>query len=146
MIIIIIKGVIMKKFSKQRELILENVRNRCDHPTAETLYEDVKKEMPELGIATVYRNLAELCKEGTIIKVKSAMGPDHYDANLNPHFHFLCESCGKVEDIFMESDLIQAVESMKAYVSKNLGAKMNGSHVAIHGVCQECLPKQNDKN
>ena len=54
----------MKKYSKQRELILDSLRKRKDHPTAERLYLDLKKEMPELGIATVYRNLSDLCEEG----------------------------------------------------------------------------------
>ena len=51
----------MRKYSKQRELILNSLRNRKDHPTAEKLYLDLKNEMPELGIATVYRNLSDLC-------------------------------------------------------------------------------------
>ena len=61
----------MKKYSKQRELILDSLRKRKDHPTAERLYLDLKNEMPELGIATVYRNLSDLCEEGKIIRIKN---------------------------------------------------------------------------
>ena len=61
----------MKKYSKQRELILESLRHRKDHPTAEKLFIDLKKTMPELGIATVYRNLTDLCEDGQISKIKS---------------------------------------------------------------------------
>ena len=81
----------MKKYSKQRELIINSLKNRTDHPTADMLYIDLKKEMPNLGIATVYRNLVELCEEGVIIKIKSKNGPDRYDGNTMPHVHFECE-------------------------------------------------------
>ena len=67
----------MKKYSKQRELILDSLKNRTDHPTAETLYRDLKDKMPEIGIATVYRNLSTLCEEGKINKLKSKI----YGAN-----------------------------------------------------------------
>ena len=46
----------MKKYSRQRELILNSLRNRTDHPTADVLYKDLKNDMPAIGIATVYRN------------------------------------------------------------------------------------------
>ena len=54
----------MKKFSKQRELILNSLKSRKDHPTAETLFWDLKKEMPNLGIATIYRNLQNYKENG----------------------------------------------------------------------------------
>ena len=50
----------MEKYSRQREMILQSLRNRVDHPTAETLYEDIKAKMPEIGVATVYRDLSDL--------------------------------------------------------------------------------------
>ncbi len=56
----------MKKYSKQRELILDSLRKRKDHPTAEKALFGFKNEMPELGIATVYRNLSDLCEEGKL--------------------------------------------------------------------------------
>lgn len=52
----------MKRYSKQRELILRVLQNRIDHPTADMLYSDLKNEMPDIGIATVYRNLSDLCE------------------------------------------------------------------------------------
>ena len=61
----------MKNYSKQRQLILDTLKNKVDHPTAETLYKDVKNQMPEIGIATVYRNLAALCDAGEVVKLKS---------------------------------------------------------------------------
>ena len=72
----------MKKFSKQRELILNSLKSRKDHPTAETLFWDLKKEMPNLGIATIYRNLQNLYKEGEIAKIKTKDGIDRYDGNI----------------------------------------------------------------
>ena len=71
----------MKKYSRQRELILQSLRNRVDHPTAEMLYTDLKTQMPEMGIATVYRNLSDLCEMGEIVKLKSDLGPARFDGN-----------------------------------------------------------------
>ena len=80
----------MKKYSRQRELVLNSLRNRTDHPTAEILYNDLKNEMPGIGIATIYRNLAELCESGSITKIKSNTGADRYDGKIEPHIHFEC--------------------------------------------------------
>ena len=80
----------MKKYSRQRELILQSLKNRMDHPTAEMLYTDLKEQMPEIGIATIYRNLSDLCEAGEIIKIKSQIGPDRFDGNKKEHIHFEC--------------------------------------------------------
>ncbi len=128
----------MKKYSKQREIILESLKSRKDHPTAEKLFMDLKKQMPELGIATVYRNLTELCEEGLIIKVKSRTGPDRYDGNELPHIHFECKKCGDFIDIYLTETQIKQMYSIMKKLSGEVEAEYENSEIYLTGLCKRC--------
>lgn len=128
----------MKKYSKQRELILESLKNRKDHPTAEKLYMDLKKQMPELGIATVYRNLTDLCQEGLVTKVKSKTGPDRYDGNELPHIHFECKKCGDFIDIYLTQSQIAQMHMTMKKLSNEVEAEYEQSDIYLTGLCKKC--------
>lgn len=128
----------MKKYSRQRELIIENLRQRRDHPTAEKLYLDLKEKMPEIGIATVYRNLTELCKQGIITKVKSKTGPDRYDGNEKAHIHFECNRCEEIIDIYLKKE---ESEQMDKVIQKIVGKKdieFENAEICLAGLCGKC--------
>ena len=75
----------MQRYSRQREAVLENLRARYDHPTADMIYTDLKKSFPNLSLGTVYRNLAVLCEAGTILKIgTSGDGKERYDGHIHP--------------------------------------------------------------
>lgn len=133
----------MKKYSKQRELILESLRNRKDHPTAEKLFIDLKKQMPELGIATVYRNLIELYEEGLITKVKSKTGPDRYDGNELPHIHFECKNCGELTDIYLTQMQMEQLHTGMEELSNKAEVKYEYSEIYLNGLCKKCKDIEN---
>lgn len=136
----------MKKYSKQREWILKSLKQRTDHPTAEMLYSDLKKEVPEIGIATIYRNVNELVEEGDIIRIKSRSGKDRYDGNTMPHIHFECDSCLEIEDIFLYEEAIQQLDNEMKKLVKEIGAEATASSIIIKGYCKNCqLSKQKNK-
>ena len=89
----------MVKYSRQREGILRNLQSRRDHPTADMIYDSVRKEYPNISLGTVYRNLTFLTETGQIIKISTQMGADRYDGFIKPHNHFICRECGMVEDM-----------------------------------------------
>lgn len=128
----------MKKYSKQREIILESLKTRKDHPTAERLYIDLKKIMPELGIATVYRNLTELCEEGVITKIKSKTGADKYDGNDLPHIHFECKKCGDFIDIYLTELQIKKMHDSIKKLTNEIDANYDASEVYLTGSCRKC--------
>lgn len=128
----------MKKYSKQRQLIIESLKSRRDHPTAEKLFIDLKEQMPELGIATVYRNLTELYEEGMITKIKSKAGADRYDANEIPHIHFECKKCGKIEDIYLEKEKINQIEKITKQLAKEKEVKCEEAEIYLNGLCKKC--------
>lgn len=128
----------MKKYSKQRELILESLQNRTDHPTAEILYLDLKKELPSIGIATVYRNLVELCEERKIIKIKTEEGIDRFDGNILPHLHFACDNCHQLQDIFLCEEEIQDLESKMKQYAEMIEASLGETQIAMKGICKQC--------
>ena len=72
----------MIKYSRQRESIVNFLASRTDHPTAETIYQNIKKEFPNISLGTVYRNLSLLEEIGEIIKISTGVGPDHYDLDF----------------------------------------------------------------
>ncbi len=128
----------MKKYSKQREIIISSLKNRKDHPTAEELFLDLKKSMPEIGIATVYRNLQSLCQNDEIIKIKTKSGVDRYDGNIKPHIHFECLKCGKVSDISLEDEQINKLDNDMKKLANEIGAHQEEFSIIISGVCKNC--------
>ena len=87
-----------KQFRK-RNAILECLRNTQAHPSAETLHQMLQKEHPDISLATVYRNLAKFKAEGKIMSVATVRGIERFDANTNPHVHFICTGCDAVIDL-----------------------------------------------
>ena len=79
-----------RKYSRQRELIKEFLMTRKDHPTADIIYQSVRKENPNISLGTVYRNLTLLCGDGEINRLNVGDGTDHFDADISPHYHFVC--------------------------------------------------------
>ena len=124
--------------SKQRDAILTALRNTTTHPTAEAVYEVVRKETPGISLGTVYRNLNFLADENMIRRVKSFDNNVHFDANPRPHYHMMCEKCGRIIDLFPDEDdyhsLIQFVEKQ--------GHKVDYTSVNFVGICNDCLKKE----
>lgn len=132
----------MKKYSRQREALLTELRSRCDHPTAEDLYVSLRKVMPNYSLGTVYRNLADLSAEGIILKITSGYGPERYDGNIKPHGHFTCEKCGKVYDLagFYERNINgqkMVEELQKSEAAKDIST-INEIRIMLYGTCKNC--------
>ena len=90
---------IARKHSRKRDAILECLRCTTSHPTAEWIYTQLKPTIPDLSLATVYRNLAMFKDEGTIDSVGVYNGLERFDFRTDPHAHFICRICGAVSDI-----------------------------------------------
>ena len=121
------------KHSRQRDAILKSLRGRYDHPTADMVYSSIREEIPNISLGTVYRNLSLLAEQGEILKLSSGEGPDRFDGNPKPHYHFRCRVCGGVSDIFTEK-----VEMIQKMISDEFEGEIE-EHVAFfYGVCKEC--------
>ncbi|MEY8391005.1 transcriptional repressor [Lachnospiraceae bacterium] len=130
----------MTKHSRQRECIKEFLTNRFDHPTAETVYLNVKKEFPNISLGTVYRNLSLLSDRGEIRKLSTGTGPDRFDGNIAPHYHVLCTECGGVLDLNMEN-----IDHINALAKMQFEGEISGHVTYFLGKCPVCLNKENQK-
>ena len=123
------------KHSRQRDCIKDFLMSRVDHPTADMVYEHVRVEFPHISLGTVYRNLSLLSEIGEIRKIV-CNGPDRFDANTAPHFHFTCTHCGAVEDLEFESE-----PSFSHLVTKNFSGVIEESNLEFFGTCGTCTQK-----
>ncbi|MEA4833133.1 MAG: transcriptional repressor [Oscillospiraceae bacterium] len=122
-----------KRTTIQKVLILEAVRSMCDHPTADEVYNAVSTKCPNVSKATVYRNLKLLSGEGDILRVAVVHGPDIFDRNVSPHFHFKCVCCGKVSDF----NIICANE-LSIPEKYPAGYDVTGYEMIFFGRCPNC--------
>ena len=124
--------------SKQKDIILRALEEHCVHPTAEELYKFIHQEHADIGVATVYRNLNKFAEKGIIRKIVGLDGSSHFDSCMEPHFHFICECCGKIYDIPMDisSDLIAKAEEFT-------DCKITSMDITFKGLCRECEDKHN---
>lgn len=122
------------KFSRQREIILKQVKNFPVHPTADQVYTVLKKENPNLSLGTVYRNLNQLSEAGMLRKIHIADGSDRFDGRTDPHFHMICERCEKVFDI--ENPV---PEDIIAGIKQRDGHEITGVTLNFKGVCRDCI-------
>jgi Fur family peroxide stress response transcriptional regulator len=126
------------KYSRQRKAIKDFLMTRKDHPTAETVYMNVREIYPNISLGTVYRNLTLLSDLGEITKLHLEDGIDHFDANTHPHNHFLCTECGAVLDIDYPLDKSSEMDR-KANVG--FDGKITGHITYFQGICPACCKK-----
>lgn len=87
------------KATNQRFIIYKTLADSLEHPTADQLFDIVAPNLPGLSRDTVYRTLNILAEKGLAIKLVMPGGATHFDGDLSPHHHFLCEGCGGIFDL-----------------------------------------------
>jgi len=128
---------VARRNSKQRRLILEALMENPVHPSAETIYNMLKPEHPELSLGTVYCNLNLLADMGIIQRVQMSIPQEHYDGNTSCHYHMLCDTCGEIVDIFPGD----RCGTLKCGIETDEGHFINEQCVLFHGTCANCRSK-----
>lgn len=126
-----------RRNTKQRQLILNTVRNRCDHPTADAIYLEVHEADSHISRATVYRNLHLLAEEGEIQAVHVRSG-DRFDVRTDLHPHVVCRECGAVMDVSMDYD-----HALDEEAARKTGYAIDSHVTFFWGVCPECRSRMN---
>lgn len=127
---------VVKRMTRQRKIIKEILCNSHDHPTAEVIYEEARKVLPDIGLGTVYRNLQVLVEDGLAVQLNCDKRYSRYDGNITPHAHLFCEKCHQVYDIDLEIS-----DNLLNTAKKKTGADIRGYHLEFCGTCKNC---QND--
>lgn len=130
-------GTTTLKRSRQRDAILANLMHRTDHPTADMIYMDIRKEIPNISLGTVYRNLSLLADRGDILRLSLSDKAEHFDGTTAFHYHFVCHDCGNISDLPMDcfTSLNQAAQEV-------FDGKITGHSALFHGTCHDCLNKE----
>jgi len=123
---------IKQRYSKQRETILEVVQSTLVHPTADWIYNETRKRIPNISLGTVYRNLNQLVETKQIIKLKDE-SMVRYDGNIGQHDHFRCSVCGKWYDVEM---IDQAI--INSFAEKH-DFHVESFNLELEGTCKNCL-------
>ncbi|MCU0821868.1 MAG: transcriptional repressor [Spirochaetes bacterium] len=128
----------MIKTSKQRDGIYSLLARKNYHPTADELYAILKKDFPNISIATVYRNLDQLSNMGRTVKIDIPNQPARYDGNVEKHFHVRCKECGLVEDVWLDFNISEHLNLNRAIPNFQLiEYDLNFS-----GICKNCKKKK----
>lgn len=120
------------RVTPQRFAVYANLLGRTDHPTAEQILNDLNHDAPVSSQATIYNCLQALRAVGLIREVLIDEGGCRYDANVERHHHFRCESCGAIADIPW-----QALPEIGVH-RLNTGWQVSGYEVTVQGLCEEC--------
>ena len=122
-----------KRMTRQKAAVYDALCSTDTHPTADWIYSEARKQIPEISLGTVYRNLQGLLEDGKITELNYGKGQSRFDGNPEPHYHFVCSRCGKVLDFAMEAPPIPrevldfAPGNVKSY------------RFECYGVCKDCL-------
>jgi Fur family peroxide stress response transcriptional regulator len=144
--IIIINLVMLKrerKHSSKRDAILRIIRSTKSHPGAQWVYERLKPLMPNLSLATVYRNISLFREEGTVMSVGVVNGEERFDGVVEPHPHLVCSRCGKVIDL--PCPAVHLSMGLPPEESRE-GEAFNVDYrrTVFYGLCGECRKDQGD--
>lgn len=124
------------KHSRQRDTIMNCLINRKDHPTADMIYNSIREEIPNVSLGTVYRNLNLLAELGEIRRLNCGNGPERFDADTHPHYHFICRECGQMQDLPM--DVLTKINSQ---AQEYCGGRIDSHITYFYGLCENCLAK-----
>ena len=121
------------RITKQREAVKEAVHRLGCHPSADAVYEEVRKSMPGISLGTVYRNLRLLSEAGELVALDGAGTACRYDACVSDHYHFRCERCGKLIDVMVPVD-----PDLDHRVQEATGLSVRCHVIEFRGLCDAC--------
>lgn len=121
----------------QRRKILEFLMSTKSHPTADSIYKEIVKEIPTVSRTTVYNTVNKLAEEGIIKRIKTKDSDMRFDAKTEPHYHFVCDNCGKVYDVGVCCGNI-----LKYDVD---GHNVKDIFICYSGVCKACKKLASNK-
>ena len=126
-----------KQFRK-RSAILSYLQGTHLHPSAEMLHEMLQAEHPDISLATVYRNLTLFKNQGLIQSLGTVDGIERFDANTQPHVHFICTNCHAVIDL----PQISVPEQLRSTVESTIGSQVSDCSLSFSGKCQACCQSE----
>ncbi len=122
----------MERLTSQKQVILDYLKDVKTHPTAEVVYSAVQKKLPRISQATVYRVLNNIKNKGNA-QVIPVEGVSHFDGDISPHAHFICNSCKNVFDVFNVCSKCKVLDEKKLKVGK-----IDYYKIYFYGKCNKC--------
>jgi len=121
-----------ERLTSQKKIIFNYLKDEKSHPTAEKVYAEVKKQLPQISQGTVYRILNNF-KEKEEAQEINVNGVAHFDGDVSLHSHFICEKCKKVYDVFDVCSKCSILKNKKLKVGK-----INSYKIYFYGKCNKC--------
>lgn len=126
------------KHFRKRDALYQYLKGTTAHPSAETIYTDLKQQIPDLAMGTVYRNLTLFKQQGLVSSVATVDGVERYDANTDPHVHFICQHCHAVIDLMD----MQVPDDLRHTAAALCGGRVDACQLSFSGVCRDCVENQ----
>ena len=123
-----------EKHFRKRDAILTCLRQTKVHPSADWVFAQLKPEISDLSLGTVYRNLALFKEQGLILSVGTVQGVERFDGDTHPHVHFICTNCGAVLDL----EGMPNLPTLRQEAENDLGGRIDGCQITFTGLCREC--------
>ena len=130
------KEEILRRNSKQRNIILEELKMVKTHPTADSVFKMARRSLPSVSFGTVYRNLNFLRDQGKILELACGRYSCRYDGNIQNHYHFSCLRCKNIFDIYEP-----IIKDLDKKISKKSGFRIKYHKIDFYGYCQDCRNK-----
>lgn len=127
----------MRRKTKQKEAILRVLNNTRAHPTADLIYEEVRKEIPNISKGTVYRNLKVLQESREVSELNLKGTLSRFEAQQESHYHFRCEQCGQVIDVDVPVD-----KKLNQAAANRTGFTIYCHQLEFRGLCRDCQHKK----
>jgi Fur family peroxide stress response transcriptional regulator len=124
------------RITHQRTEVFRELAATSEHPDAETLYVRVRRRVSSISRDTVYRTLASLEELGLVRRAEILFSRGRYDANMEPHHHFVCTECGRVADFTSP-----ALDELPVPTSVSAMGTVHSTHVQMRGVCSTCADR-----
>ncbi len=124
------------RMTKQRMVIMDELRKMHNHPTADEIYTKVRVRLPNISLGTVYRNLDYFVSSGAVLKLEYGESTRRFDAVTTPHQHIRCLRCGYIADV----DQCLVPEHLQFVTVPNF--TVTAARIDFDGVCHECLSKE----
>ena len=122
------------KHFRKRDAILQYLQSVTDHPSAEKVFTQLKAQIPDLSMGTVYRNLNLFKQQGLAVSVATIKGVERFDGNTDPHVHFICQDCDAVIDLHE----IQVPQALSSSVEESSGCHPDSCQLTFTGLCRSC--------